>query len=194
MLAKGKAIDYPATVATTWEMSFQAVAKASPAAAQLLTLCAFLAADDIPLDLLRPGAEHLPPALAAALADELATADMIAELLRYSLVKARDESLSLHRLVQTVVRGRLDEDEGKDWAGQTVRLVRAVYRFGDTDLTTWGPAERLLSHAEAAAGWAEKAGVKAEATASAISKARLRRSKFLAANRNSGNRVPNTAE
>ena len=52
-------------MATTWELSFQKVKEASPAAADLLNLCAFLAPDDIPKELLEQGAEHLPEALAA---------------------------------------------------------------------------------------------------------------------------------
>ena len=47
--------EYPDTVATTWELSFQKVKEASPAAADLLNLCAFLAPDDIPKELLERG-------------------------------------------------------------------------------------------------------------------------------------------
>src|SRR5439155_3479872 len=41
-------LDYPETVATTWSLSFQRVEQQSPAAADVLRLCAFLAPDAIP--------------------------------------------------------------------------------------------------------------------------------------------------
>lgn len=158
VLARGKAADYPDTVATTWEISFHAVAADLPAAGQLLNFCAFLAPDDIPLDLLRPGAAQLPSPLAEALADPLVTDDMVAVLRRHSLVRGRDQVLSLHRLVQEVLRTRLGE-AAKNWAGHAVRLLRAVYRFKEVDLATWALAERLLPQVEAAAPHAEAAAV-----------------------------------
>ena len=48
-------LDYPETVATTWSLSFQQIEQQSPAAADLLRLCAFLAPDAIPEELLMRG-------------------------------------------------------------------------------------------------------------------------------------------
>lgn len=158
VLGRGKAADYRETVATTWDISFQAVAAEMPAAGQLLNLCAFLAPDDIPLDLLRPGAKKLSSPMAEALADEVVTDDMVAVLRRHSLVRGRDQVLSLHRLVQEVLRTRLG-DEAKDWAGHAVRLLEEVYRFDEVDLTTWASAERLLPQVEAATPHAEAMAV-----------------------------------
>ena len=47
------ATEYPDTVATTWELSFQKVQEASLAAVDFLNLCAFLAPDAIFLDMIR---------------------------------------------------------------------------------------------------------------------------------------------
>ena len=63
--------DENATVTTTWEISFQEIAAAQPAAAALMNLCAFLAPDDIPVQMIVDGAEHLPDELAAAVQDPL---------------------------------------------------------------------------------------------------------------------------
>jgi hypothetical protein len=43
------------TVVTTWEISFKAIQKTDPQAADLLLLCSFVANDDISVDLLRRG-------------------------------------------------------------------------------------------------------------------------------------------
>jgi hypothetical protein len=80
-------MDYPATVATIWELSFQEVQKTSSAGADLLNLCAFLAPDDIPQGMLREGAKYFPEPLATAVADPLAFDDAIAPLRHYSFVE-----------------------------------------------------------------------------------------------------------
>ena len=112
--------DYPDTVATTWELSFQKVKEESPAAADLLNLCAFLAPDDIPQELFVQGAEHLPEPLAAAVR-LLGLDDALAILRPYTLMEVSSDALAMHRLVQAVVRDRLDEAGKKQWAGAAVR-------------------------------------------------------------------------
>ena len=60
----GLVADHPAPVATTWSLSFQRVEEKNPAAADLLRLCAFLAPDAIPEEILTEGASLLGPVLA----------------------------------------------------------------------------------------------------------------------------------
>src|SRR5581483_4645607 len=97
---------YPDTVATTWLISFEEARQQSAIAADLMHLCAFLAPDDIPLQVLRDGAEHLPDARAAGITDKLALNKAIVALRRYSLIEKKGDSLSVHRLVQAVTRDR----------------------------------------------------------------------------------------
>ena len=156
--------DYPDTVATTWEISFQQVRQASPAGANLLNLCAFLAPDDIPRDLLSEGAQHLPQPLADAVADPLAFDEALAALRRYSLVEVRNDALSVHRLVQAVARDRLPEEARRMWAEAAVCLVDGAFPFESYDVRTWPECSRLLPHALAAAGHAEALDVASEAT------------------------------
>ncbi len=107
--AKGR--DAEKTVAATWTLSFERVAAESPAGAALLQLCAFLAPDDIPLDVIRAGAEHLPEPLKAAAEDDIDFEDAVGAVLRYSLARRDGEGLSVHRLVQAVTRDGLDEQQ-----------------------------------------------------------------------------------
>ncbi|NIO68032.1 MAG: ATP/GTP-binding protein, partial [Anaerolineae bacterium] len=108
-------LDYPHTVATTWDIAFQEVRRASPAGADLLNLCAYLAPDDIPQDLLRKGSQHLPPSLAEVVGDPLAFDEAMAALLLYSLMERAADALSVHRLVQAVARDRLAEEARRTW-------------------------------------------------------------------------------
>jgi tetratricopeptide (TPR) repeat protein len=55
----GLVADHPASVATTWSLSFQQVEEKNPAAADLLRLCAYLAPDAIPEEILTAGASLL---------------------------------------------------------------------------------------------------------------------------------------
>ena len=56
--------DHPASVTTTFQLNFRQVQQRSPAAADILTLIAFLAPDVIPEEIFTQGASGLGPVLA----------------------------------------------------------------------------------------------------------------------------------
>ena len=157
--------DYPDTVATTWDIAFNEVKQISSTGADLLNLCAFLAPDDILVELLKDEAQHMPGSLAAVAGDPLAFDDAVDPLRRYSLVEINAGSISVHRLVQAVTRYRLDGDEKKIWAEAAVRIVDEVFPFESCDVGTWPVCSRLLPHALAAAEHAEALDVASDSTA-----------------------------
>jgi tetratricopeptide (TPR) repeat protein len=166
LMTRAPGTDYPESVATTWKVSFEQVKKESPAAEDLLSLCAFLAPDEIPLQVLisSKGSQHLPGALAKALKDPIAFNDVVASLRRYSLVKVReDRLLSVHRLVQAVRRDRLTEEDMKGWAKIAVLLLSEAFLFDSDDLRTWPACSTLLPHALAATDHARALEVANEA-------------------------------
>ena len=165
--------EYTATVATTWDLSFQKAREEVPASTDLLNLCAFLAPDDIPKSLLTGGAKHLPETLASAVKDEMALNDAVAALRRYSLMTVGDDSLSVHRLVQAVARDRLSDEQRKRWAEAAVRLVNGAFPQKSQDVRTWDECSALLPHALAAAGHAEELEVAHEATSRLLNQAGL---------------------
>ena len=109
----------------TWEISFQSLRSESPAAADLLNLFAFFAPDAIRREWIIAGAEHLPETLAAAVNDELAFDDIAAAFRRYSLVEVSSEqnSFTAHRLVQTVIRARITNEENIEMGGSGAASV-----------------------------------------------------------------------
>jgi tetratricopeptide (TPR) repeat protein len=121
-----------------------------------LNLCAFLAPDDIPKKLLEQGAAHLPKFMAAAIQDPVKFDDALAILRRYSLMEVSNDALAEHRLVQAVVRDRLDKKGKEKWAGALVDLLGNVYS-GDfhSQINRWPWRGRLLPHTLAVAGHAE---------------------------------------
>lgn len=151
LLARAKpSADYRFTVATTWELSFQAVQLQCATATDLLHLCAFLAPEEIPWDLLQPALSEVEQLKTSALADPLESDAAVAVLRRYSLVEVKDQSLSLHRLVQQVIQDRLPEAERTRWQERAVLLVAETFPARENnpaDVRTWPVCRRLLAHA-----------------------------------------------
>ena len=105
--------------------TFDEVERRSPAAADLLRLCAFLAPDGIPLETLVTHAETLPEPLASTLRDPDGARDAVSLLLRLSLADAGEaRTINVHRLVQLVTREWLSDNERRRWAD----LARAAGR------------------------------------------------------------------
>ncbi len=122
-------LDYPGTVATTWALSFAQVKQENAAAADLLCLCAFLAPDAIPEEMLARGASELGPILEASATDQSKLNEALRVLRRYSLVRRTPDThmLSIHRLVQTVHRDSMDQETQRTWAERTVRMMNAAF-------------------------------------------------------------------
>ena len=170
-LERGKPADYTDTIATTWEISFQAVKEKLPASADLLNICAFLAPDDIPKSLILGGGGDLPEPLASSTADEFAFDEIVAELRRYSLISGTGDKFSAHQLVQAVTRDRLTEVEQKNWSAISVRLLNIAFQFGQDDMKSWENCASLLPHALVSTGFAEELGISSETVAEILSNA-----------------------
>ncbi len=162
--------DYHATVATTWNLSFKKIEQASPGSIEILNLCAFLAPDNIPKSLLTEGTEHIPSPLAEVLADSLEFNKAIKFLRQYSLLEVTGELLSLHRLVQTVIRDRLSEQEQATWAKAAVTLVEEAFPDESDDVRNWPECVRLISHALITANHAETLGIAPAVTSDLLDK------------------------
>ncbi|HKQ89381.1 MAG TPA: FxSxx-COOH system tetratricopeptide repeat protein, partial [Blastocatellia bacterium] len=173
MIKRGRpATDYEATVANTWNISFQSLRNESPAAADLLNLLAFFAPEAIRREWIIAGAESLPETLAAAVTDELAFDEITAAFRRYSLVEvgAERNSFTVHRLVQTVSRSRMTDDESAKWAEAAARLVNEAFPGGEfyKQPDTWPLCGELLLHALSVTERAETFKVANEQAASLL--------------------------
>ena len=143
--------DHPESVATTWSLSFEKVEQANPAAADLLRLCAFLAPDAIPEEIITKGAADLTPMLQSLASDPFLLDAAIKELLRYSLIQrdAEEKLLSLHRLVQAVIKEGMDQNAQRQWAERTMRAVHTS--LPAVELGNWQAWERVVTHAQTCA-------------------------------------------
>ncbi|HYU73194.1 MAG TPA: FxSxx-COOH system tetratricopeptide repeat protein, partial [Ktedonobacteraceae bacterium] len=152
--------DHPDTVATTWSLSFQKVEQENPAAADLLRLCAFLAPDAIPEEIISEGAPDLGKVLAPIAADPLRLNDAIEVLLKYSLVKrdAETKTLSMHRLVQVVLKDSMNRKVQRQYAERAVHAINRVFPYG-WEVENWPQCRRLLSNAQVCKEMIEQYGL-----------------------------------
>jgi tetratricopeptide (TPR) repeat protein len=148
--------DHPESVATTWSLSFEQLEQKNPAAADLLRFCAFLHPDAIPEEIITAGAKHLGPVLQPVAADPLLLNNAIAALGTYSLINrdATEKTLSIHRLVQVVLKDAMDEAIQRKWANRAILAVNEV--IPEVEFTTWPQCERCLPHALTCVEWIEQ--------------------------------------
>jgi tetratricopeptide (TPR) repeat protein/DNA-binding XRE family transcriptional regulator len=147
-----QATPYPDSVATTWDLSFQKVEQTQPAATELLRLCAYLAPDHIPEELLTEGAQQWPPVLRQAVADRFTFNELIEVLLAFSLVKrlAQEHLLSVHRLVQAVQLDRIEPEEQRTWAQRVVRAIHTLFPADPkNEVARWPQCLRYLEQVQA---------------------------------------------
>ena len=104
MYGRGRVVDHQHTIATLWSLSLTRLHAAQPAAVRLLSLCAYLAPEPIPLDLFTNHPHQLPPPLDQVAADPLAFAETLGALVDYSLARRTATGLLVHRLLQAVIR------------------------------------------------------------------------------------------
>jgi tetratricopeptide (TPR) repeat protein len=151
--------DHPEPVSTTWSLSFAEIERYQPAAADLLRVCAFLDPDSIPEELLADGAAELGTRLASIASDSLALNQTVSALWKYSLVRRNlaTKVLSLHRLVQAVLKDTMDEGTQRRWAE---RVIRAVHRAfpNKIEIGMWDRCQRLLPQAQICASLIEQFG------------------------------------
>lgn len=136
-----------------------------------LRLCAYLAPDAIAQEIITTGAAHLGPALAQVASDALLFGHAMEALRAYSLI-GRDpgrQTLSVHRLMQAVVRDGMEAADRQCWAERAVRAVRAA--LPAVQHANWPRWERLLAHAQACTEWIEPEGLHPQEAARALQQA-----------------------
>ncbi len=167
--AKPETGNYKPTIATTWKLNFDAVAEAEPAAADLLTLCAFLAPDNIPVEAVIGAAKGTLPSVQSFFSDledmevlEAQYNELLEPLTRYSLIEKNPVlySFSCHRLVQTVLRETLNAESRRQWVEKAVEVLFAVLPLISFD--TWSNAARLFPQIQALLLHCQAAGYESE--------------------------------
>ncbi|MFD8082826.1 FxSxx-COOH system tetratricopeptide repeat protein [Kitasatospora sp. NPDC059722] len=143
------ATDYPRSVAATWHLSLEELHRTNARAAELLEICAHFGPEPIPTALL------LSPLLARhlgldgdALGTRLEMGELVRTIHRTGLARADAgrQSLTVHRLVQAVVRDQLPAQRGEEMR-RVVQLALAAAAPSDPDrVGTWEAFAEILPH------------------------------------------------
>lgn len=125
------------SVATTFSLAFKPIAEKHPATADILRICAFCAPDNIPEELFRNAGQELGEAIAGVIENDLDWDNALKEATRFSLLKRNPETsmLTIHRVVQDVIRDEMNEAEQRECAKRLGNSIRSSVL--DTESKDW---------------------------------------------------------
>jgi transcriptional regulator with XRE-family HTH domain len=153
MLARRGAASTPSfhSLLASWSLVAQKIKQHNPAASELLCLCAFLAPDQLPEELLTEGAAYWPPALQQAIADQFTWDQLMQDLFAFSLVKreSKDRMLRLHSLIQDLAPSLMTLAEQRRWAECVVRAVHQLFPHDPENAASWSLCQRYLEQVKA---------------------------------------------
>ncbi len=151
IMAEGKSAEYGASVTAAWAVSVGKVRQQLPEAEELLRCCAFFGPEPIPRDVFRWGAKATDVQIAALMQDSILFAQAIRELGRFALVTIGGRSISVHRLVQALLRGELGVAEQGRYRHDVHQILAAAAPPDPADERLWGRYRELLPHVTAGA-------------------------------------------
>jgi tetratricopeptide (TPR) repeat protein len=141
--------DYEVSVAAAWNVSFDELGKRSVAAHQLLQVCAFFSADPIARSLFTGvRGVSISPELDSALRDPMRLSRAIRDINRYGLAKIdhRNDTIQLHRLVQLVLRNRMNAQTLADMRHGAHMLLANLDPNDPTSTKQWPRYIEVLPH------------------------------------------------
>jgi tetratricopeptide (TPR) repeat protein len=141
--------DHPQSVSKTFALVFEQLERNNPSAVELLTVCAFLSPDAIPEMFFRLGATHLGPTFEALATDPFRFHTTLKALLSYSLLQRNPlaKTLTIHRLVQVVLKGHLTEEVQRLWMRRVLQAMAQLFPAQEMEVDYWQKCEQLLPHA-----------------------------------------------
>ncbi|MCM3883229.1 FxSxx-COOH system tetratricopeptide repeat protein [Frankia sp. R82] len=161
MLGRGTVAERPQiTISNLWTLSVAQLGEESPAAVELLDLCALAAPEPLPLDLVPASVQWLDdgPLKAAAEDDALAWPEAVAALTGFSLSRREHDALVTHRLVQAATRQAMSAERV---AAGLATLVRVLAGYLPAEIRENPPAwprwRQLLPHVRAVLAQADPA-------------------------------------
>jgi hypothetical protein len=146
ILAQGIALEYPTSMTAAWQIAVAQLRQQSPSALDLLRCCAFLGPEPIPRDVFKLGSQESTTGVGALIADPIELSTAISVLGRFALVKMDGPYLTVHRLIQALLRAELGPDEQSRYR-QDAHSILAVGAPGNPgDGKTWPRYRNLVAH------------------------------------------------
>ena len=146
IMAEGKSPEYPMSMTAAWAISVSALQDRLPPALEILRCCAFFGPDPIPREVFRPSTPAPGSRLDDVIADDILLSRAIRELGRLALVKIDGPKLSVHRLIQALLRDGLDPDERNSYRQDAHAILAAGAPKDPTDSRLWPRYAELVAH------------------------------------------------
>ncbi len=124
-------IGHPESVTTTFLLCFEKIKQMNPAAVDILRMCAILHAESVSEELFTEGIAYYDPGLASVTSNLDAWNKALSILRAYSLVSRDSDknTLTVHRLVQEVIKDGLSEQEQSILATCIVQALNHVFPY-----------------------------------------------------------------
>jgi tetratricopeptide (TPR) repeat protein len=146
IMDEGKPAEYQTSVTAAWSVSVARVRQQLPEAQELLRCCAFFGPEPIPRDVFRRATQATDTRVSDLMQDSILFARAIRELGRFALVSIGRRSITVHRLVQALLRGELSPQEQSEYRHDVHRILTAAAPPGPADDRQWPRYRELLPH------------------------------------------------
>jgi tetratricopeptide (TPR) repeat protein len=150
IMAEGKSPDYPLSMTAAWALSVDALQRQLPQARELLRCCAFFGPEPIPREIFRQGTRPDSASVTEVLTDPILLAKAIRELGRFALVTLDGRSLSVHRLIQALLREEVPDEDRDTYRHQVHSILAAAVPTNPDDARSWPRFRDLLPHISSA--------------------------------------------
>jgi hypothetical protein len=150
LLDSGHSARYSTPLAASINLAADRLTAHSEAAAQLLNLCAVLGPEPIPTSLFTTAATTLPPPLRDAAGNAIEFYQLVKAIGDHGLATTGNQGVQLHRLIQAILRNRMDDAQLDVLPAQAAALlVEATPRDADSP-DAWPTWATLAPHIIAA--------------------------------------------
>lgn len=151
IMAEGKAAEYPRSMTATWRLSVSTLRQLLPQALELLRCCAFFGPDPIPRDVFRRSTQVAGGPVGDVTGDPILLARAIRELGRLALVKIDGRTISVHRLIQALLRDELTPEQQATYRHEAHSMLAAAAPRTPQDRQVWPRYAELVAHVGAPA-------------------------------------------
>ncbi|NCR40005.1 MAG: tetratricopeptide repeat protein [Microcystis aeruginosa W13-11] len=156
---RGKLSGEHTSSSTTYTLALEQVAFRDEEAAELIRICAFLAPESIPKRIFTENPDIWEGSLATRLHKPSEFDELCQEATRYSLIQweSKRELLSIHVVVQQVIRDEISQEEKQSYIQKVILAVNAIFpkeieiRFASREVLR--SCDRLSSQARTVLAW-----------------------------------------
>ena len=146
ILEQGASPEYPTSMTAAWQISVARLRQQSPQALELLRCCAFLGPKPIPREVFNGCLEESETGVGDLIADPIDLSTAISVLGRFALVRMDGPYITVHRLIQALLRDELDPEDQHRYRQDAHSILAAGAPGNPSDVTTWPKYADLVAH------------------------------------------------